>query len=415
MSVRSCVIGATGRAVTTATFALATLLGTTELVWATGNRWDVEQAPSVMVESDAGRGVPTLADGLSSTLASDDGSIVTDGPTATDDSIPFGGGNSCTQCDGSGCVACRTHAIVDMFGSHCHDKNACWIGRADALLLWRNSPPGGALVDGDPLVPGSGLIAGGMESVPAAGPRFSIFRVNNCTGHAIEATYLRAANFRSIRQLGGLGPYELAAPPIYGVTVPAFDGADADLGARLQSFEFNRHHCLTRNLRFLAGFRWIEWQEQFSMQTYSAGAATDYFQTNCFNDLYGGQIGLDANLLATQWIRFDSVVKAGAYYNIGTQSSLYTTTGGTAGTYASDSPLSGAFAGEVGLTGVIPLACCLDLRVGYFALWLSGIAQPTQQLSSQVMPSPPNVADGTINANGGVFVQGVSLGLEGRW
>lgn len=320
------------------------------------------------------------------------------------------------DCCGKSCVCDRDPPGLLQQLHACHEQSgACWIGRADALLLWRNAPPGGLIVGNNSIVGGNALSAGGMDSTPAAGPRFSIFRVNKSTGNAIEATYLRAANFRSLRPLGELsGQYELPTPGIYGNTGLPFDSANADLGARLQSFEFNRHHGITENIRFLAGFRWIEWQEQFSMQTYAGGATADSFQTNCYNDLYGGQIGLDANLLKTQWIRFDSVVKAGVYSNVGAQSSLYVDAIGPTRVYASDSPLSCAFAGEVGLNGVIPLSRRLDLRIGYFGLWLSGIAQPTQQLNGQqIVPGEPTVA--TINSNGGVLVQGVSLGLEGRW
>jgi len=258
-----------------------------------------------------------------------------------------------------------------------------------------------------------------MDSTAAAGPRFSLFRVNNTTGHAIEATYLRAANFRSIRPLAAVSPsYTLAAPGIYGNDSLTFDSGNANLGSRLQSFELNRHHCHGQFVRFLAGFRWIEWQEQFTLQGSAAGGTNDFYQTNCFNDLYGGQIGLDANLLATSWIRFDGLIKAGVFYNNAVQSSEYTTNAsvnpGTATVAVAESPLSGAFAGEVGFTAVMPLARNVDFRLGYFGLWLSGIAQPTQQLSGQQL-TPGQPPEGTINANGGVVLQGVSLGLEGRW
>ncbi|MFM8494731.1 MAG: hypothetical protein ACKOEM_04290 [Planctomycetia bacterium] len=297
-------------------------------------------------------------------------------------------------------------------------SDACWIGRVDALILWRNAPPDRPLIDNG-LVVGPLLNANGLDSTAAAGPRFSIFRVNNCTGHAIEATYLRAANFRSMRPLDAVSePYILAAPGIYGNADLSFDSGNANLGSRLQSFELNRHHCHGRFLRFLAGFRWIDWQEQFTLQGATTGGISDFYQTNCFNDLYGGQIGVDANLLALPWIRFDSVVKAGAYYNNAVQSSEYTTNDptnpGSATVAVNESPVSGAFAGELGFTGVVPITRNLDFRFGYFGLWLSGIAQPTQQLSGQQLtPGLPVV--GAINANGGVLVQGVSLGLEGRW
>jgi hypothetical protein len=260
-----------------------------------------------------------------------------------------------------------------------------------------------------------------MDSTAAAGPRFSLFRVDNCTGHAIEATYLRAANFRSQRPLAtNPAGYALAPPGIYGNdNVQNFESGNANLGSRLQSFEFNRYHCFAKSVRFLAGFRWIEWQEQFTLQGATAGGGiTDFYQTNCFNDLYGGQIGLDANLLTTRWIRFDGLIKAGAYYNNAVQSSEYTTTDpnnpGTASVAVGASPASGAFAGELGFTGVVPITSCLDFRFGYFGLWLSGIAQPTQQLSTQTL-TPGQPAVGTLTTNGGVVAQGVSLGLEGRW
>jgi hypothetical protein len=73
--------------------------------------------------------------------------------------------------------------------------------------------------------------------------------------------------------------------------------------------------------------------------------------------------------------------------------------------------------GEVGLTGVVPLRKNLDLRCGYFGLWLSGLAQPTRQLSGQTITQAQSVvpATGSLTTNGGVILQGVSLGLEGRW
>lgn len=417
MAERSFRILTVGGVGTTVTVAIATLFATLDAPSAQAARqqWEDEPAASVLVDSGVPVGQGGVDDGAA--VAADvevTDRIVTDGAPAYDSA--FCGDGGCVTCTGKGCGECRPSAMIDTL---CHDKKACWIGRVDALILWRNAPPDRPLLDNG-LVVGPLLNANGLDSTAAAGPRFSIFRVNNCTGHAIEATYLRAANFRSLRPLSEVStPYALAAPGIYGNPGVTFDSGTANLGSRLQSFELNRHHCHGQHLRFLAGFRWIEWQEQFTLQGSSTGGVTDFFQTGCFNDLYGGQIGLDANLLATPWIRFDGLVKAGAYYNNAVQSSQYTTndpaTAGTASVAVGESPVSGAFAGEVGFTGVVPITNCLDFRFGYFGLWLSGIAQATQQLSGQTLtPSSPSVV-GTINANGGVVVQGVSLGLEGRW
>jgi hypothetical protein len=330
----------------------------------------------------------------------------------------------CTTCDSLPC-GCADHcgrhrtALIEIC-PHDHG-DGWWIGRVDALILWRNAPPDRPILDTG-VTPVLGVLnANGMDSTAAAGPRFSLFRVDNCTGHAIEATYLRAANFRSQRPLAtNPAGYALAPPGIYGNdNVQNFESGTANLGSRLQSFEFNRYHCFAKSVRFLAGFRWIEWQEQFTLQgATTGGGITDFYQTNCFNDLYGGQIGIDANLLTTRWIRFDGLIKAGAYYNNAVQASEYTTSDpnnpGTASITVGDSPASGAFTGELGFTGVVPITNYLDFRFGYFGLWLSGIAQPTQQLSNQTL-TPGQPAAGTLNTNGGVVAQGVSLGLEGRW
>ncbi len=415
MAVRSFRIRSASVTGATATVAIATLFGMVGVSSAEAARrqWEDEPAASVLVQS----GIP------------DEGQVIGEGGTITPnfdgeqtmdggsqhESYAFSGDGCCSSCSGTGCDQCCPSAMID---TACHDKKGCWIGRVDALILWRNAPPDRPLVDND-VVAGTLLNANGMDSTAAAGPRFSIFRVNNCTGHAIEATYLRAANFRSIRPLSEISSSYLPAEPgIYGNAPLPFDSGNANLGSRLQSFELNRHHCHGRFLRFLAGFRWIDWQEQFTLQGTSAGGITDFYQTGCFNDLYGGQIGVDANLLATPWIRFDGVVKAGAYYNNAVQSSEFTTSDpanpGTATVAVGESPASGAFAGELGFTGVVPITSCLDFRFGYFGLWLSGIAQPTQQLSGQQL-TPGLPVEGTINTNGGVLVQGVSLGLEGRW
>ena len=401
----------------TATVAIATLFGTFDpsSAQAAQRQWEDEPAASVLVESGIPQDGQSFAtDGV---VASDDGGgeRILEGGDTPYEAYASSGDGCCPNCTGAGCDQCCPSAMID---TGCHEKKACWIGRADALILWRNAPPDRPLVD-NALVTGPLLNANGMDSTAAAGPRFSIFRVNNCTGHAVEATYLRAANFRSIRPLGAVSEqYVTAAPGIYGNAPLAFDSGNANLGSRLQSFELNRHHAHGKFLRFLAGFRWIDWQEQFTLQDTSAGGITDFYQTGCFNDLYGGQIGIDANLLATPWIRFDGVVKAGAYYNNAVQSSEYTTSDpvnpGTATVAVGESPASGAFAGELGFTGVVPITSCLDFRFGYFGLWLSGIAQATQQLSGQQL-TPGLPVEGTINTNGGVLVQGVSLGLEGRW
>ncbi len=312
-----------------------------------------------------------------------------------------------------------------LLGPMIASDDVLWVGRVDALIAWRNAPPDRPLVEtglsGTPV-----LNADGMDSPAAAGPRFSIFRFNDANGTALETTYFQIANWRSERPLAAQADlYALAPPGIYGNdNTQNFDTGDVNLGAWMKSLEVNRHWWIGQHARFLAGFRWVEWQENFSLSDEFVGTQTiqDFYATECFNSLYGGQIGIDGVLCTLPWMRVDSLVKAGAYYNNGVQRSSYTSnaTGAfiTQSVAVDQSPVSASFLGEVGITGVIPVTTWLDVRVGYSGWWLSGIVQPTQQLSGQVLTQPAGGVEptsGTINADGSVLVQAVNIGLEGRW
>lgn len=297
-------------------------------------------------------------------------------------------------------------------------SNACWTGRADALLLWRNAPQAYPLAV---QTAGTGyptFNANQLESTPAAGPRFQIFRTDSC-GRTWEWAYLRGFNFRSQRVLPSLGTNSYVTEEIFGNSSLPFDKAFVNLGSGLQTFEMNYRFPTQRAWRLLAGFRWLEWREAFSMQTNDFGTpASDVYQTNVFNSLYGGQIGADVLLLTLPWLKVDSVIKAGAYYNNAVQrSALTATSGGTTQTLSvavDQDPASCGFVGELELNAAIPLTNRIDIRIGYEGLWLASIAQPTDQLAGQqiVIGQP---AAGTLDTGGSVVVQGVSLGLEGRW
>lgn len=300
-----------------------------------------------------------------------------------------------------------------------HDQsNTCWTGRADALLLWRNAPQGYPLATQTAGTGYPSLDANQLESTPAGGPRFQIFRTDSC-GRTLEWAYLRGFNFRSQRVLPSLGTNSYRTGDIFGNTSLPFDEAFANLGSGIQTFEMNYRLRSDRAWRFLAGFRWLEWRESFSMQTNDFNTATtDLYQTGVFNSLYGGQIGIDTLLLTLPWLKLDSVVKAGAYYNNAVQRSSYQETAGGATQMVSvavdQDPASCGFVGELGLNAAIPLTNRIDFRFGYEALWIASIAQATDQLAGQVLQTGVPPAGG-LDTGGSVVIQGVSMGIEGRW
>lgn len=301
-----------------------------------------------------------------------------------------------------------TSSWVNDYGDFCKNcfrrGDARWTGRVDALLLWRNAPISRDLITegGTPV-----FNANQLESVLAAGPRFQLFRTNSC-GAAIEVGYFRAFNFLSERTVSTttvpFRPFDIFPPPTDG---PLFQNGAITLGSGIQSLELNSRTPMgSGNIQFISGFRWLEWRESFQLNTTTPTTFNNY-ATNCINSLYGGQLGIDSLLYSNTWLRVEGILKGGAYYNnAASHSSFQTNTGATNQNWAVNAdPSSGAFVGELGFTGVLSLTQCINLRFGYTGYWLESIAQPTRQLSNPT----------GIVSNGNTVVQGVSLGLEGRW
>jgi len=322
--------------------------------------------------------------------------------------------------------------LIQCLAAH---KNAHWTLRSEALLLWRNAPPSRPIYSTvDPVTDSLGstaLNANQLNSDVLVAPRLSLLRTDS-DGRTLEATYIYAGNFYSDRTLPySPDGYATSPPGIYGNNwgppSTSLDSATAKLLGQLQSLEFNARHCLWADTcQFLIGARWLQWNETLQMQDsfYHSEplppvSGTDFYQTQCFNNLWGGQIGLDTLLLGrVGQARVEGLVKAGAYYNAAGQNSAYTYSTVPPFTFSSSNrntgPASAAFVGEVGMTAVIPIACNWDFRCGYFGLWLTGLAQPTNQLSHQTL-TQIDAPSGTLDTTGTLILQGLSLGLEGRW
>ena len=323
---------------------------------------------------------------------------------------------------------------------HCCE-DACWTVRFEALALWRNAPAGRPLfttlttdLDGNPSIGPNVFNANQYQSDPLTAGRLSLARLDEC-GRGFDASYLYAGTFYSGRSLPyALNGYAFAAPGIYGnnwgLNGTPISAMQSTLNGALQSAEINYREPLGWGAtRFLGGFRWLQWRENWSMADQFTDpddptiTGYDTYNTSCLNNLYGGQIGLDSVLWNSgQGLRLEGVVKAGAYYNAASQFSSYEYATTLPFYYTQQiavgrNPAGCAFVGELGLTAVVPLRKNFDLRCGYTGLWLDSIAQPTNQLSGQnlAQKGPGAPPTGSLKTNGTLILQGVSLGLEGRW
>ena len=293
------------------------------------------------------------------------------------------------------------------------NKHACWTFRTEALLMWRNAPPSQPLfLDANDA---TALNANQLNSPGAAGPRFSLFRTNGC-GDAVEATYFRVANWHAQNSLS-------SSPQGYSptfVNIPPVDSVTTSLGASLQSFELNGRMTVLPMMQLIGGFRWFQWGETFQSNASTAGApAFDTIGINCINDLYGYQIGFDSLLLSTNWLRVEGLMKGGAYYNRARQATSVVVPLPPDPPYTAGATVGGdtaSFVGELGITGVMPISRNLDFRVGYLALWVQGLTQPTNVYrTSPIDTSTVPFAAPALDMTGSTVLQGLTMGLEGRW
>lgn len=314
---------------------------------------------------------------------------------------------------------CAPEALDQCLAAHQH---ALWTFRSEALVLWRNAPSARPIYS--TLIPGptgagpTALDASDLNSDVLAAPRLSLLRTDGA-GRTFEATYLYAGNFFSSRTLPFVSRGYVTSPPgIYGNTWGPIDTASAKLVGQAQSVEFNtRRFIWPETCQFLMGFRWLQWNETLQMND-SFTSGRNFYETRCFNNLWGGQIGLDTLLLGQAGLaRVEGLVKAGAYYNAAGQASSFRYALADGFTYANqaraDEPAACSFVGEVGLSAVVPISCNCDFRCGYSGLWLTNLAQPTRQLSNQTINQFTSVAG--LDTSGAVILQGLSLGLESRW
>ena len=420
------------------------------VVPAAGQDWGADEDGSRAVVSDSGVELvdPPSPAGMGSSPTPSFAADPIDGRgfAATDSSLPYD--SSATVVDDSGSDGNWTGWVADAC-RYPHDqgpfeqpgllqvlrdqKCATWTFRSDALILWRNSPNDIPLYSYTANTPNgygaTALSAGQLESATAAGPRFSIYRTDDCQ-NAWETTWFKAANFRSQEAtLPSSNGYGMTPPGIYGNAFAPVDTATADLSASIWSFELNRWARYRPNIALMQGFRMLGWGENLTLadhyQIDPANPAPiygqDVFGNQSSNSLYGYQIGTDIRLWDRgQGFRVDGLLKGGAYYNNAVQNSAYTYEAGSGDLQTANVRAAGgaaAFVGEVGLTGTLPITCNLSLRVGYLGLWLQGLAQPTNQLRGQTLTSggPGSPVAGSLNTAGSTVVQGVSLGLEGRW
>ena len=378
-----------------------------------------EEMPSILATPvpEAGDGLGWSAGGAGGPPGSDLEPAPAEGFLVTDGCID---GSCCAACGGGGCDACCG-------GTGMFDKPglcnrilgpACprWVVQIDALMLWQGniaSRPLFSAVDPTTAAVGPTLLdANQAQTVMAAGPRVGLF-------FNLDDTYAIEGNYFQVRPFNG----QAVAPPgnilvernLAGFSDDGFDGAQVLSNAAIQSAELNwrRRECWCP-VTWLAGFRWVEWNQQMRIVEHLDGAPFSSFTSQTGNDLYGGQAGMELGL----WngggpVTVTGIGKAGVFYNNAFQRTAYRDPGfaPSAGAVADQT----AFFGELGVNGSLRLTNWLSWRLGYVLFWLNGVAVPAAQFSTTNLNDAVGPVSATINTNGSVLLHGVTTGLEARW
>jgi hypothetical protein len=304
-----------------------------------------------------------------------------------------------------------------------HDACDCptWIGQIDALLLWMGNIPSRPLYL-DSVTQTTALNANQLVPPLSAAPRYAvIYNRDEC--RSIEVNYFSIWGFDAQREIGPLvddvGNGALEMSNLAGLNFNNIAAVRAESSAHIQSFEVNLRKVEWEWIRWITGFRWVEWGQDLQLldavvegQEVIGG---DLLDVATLNSLYGWQWGADAMLWNNGGrVRVNGIGKAGVYYNHqALQRTSYDNFVDPPTNVAADKDTV-SFFGEAGITGSVAITNWLSWRAGYTLFWIEGIATPANQLANTVV-DPAQVPRASISPYGGVFLHGVNTGLEARW
>jgi hypothetical protein len=298
-------------------------------------------------------------------------------------------------------------------GDLCNDCPT-WTGSIDALMLWQGGLPSRPLYV-DSLTGQTVLGADDLRTAVAAAPRYGlIYHRDAC--RSFEMNYFAVWGFA-----GGAAAAPTAGPMamnnLAGLNFDDITAAQAESSGHIKSLEFNLRRTGWGGIRWLSGFRWVEWGQQLTLSDVygtGGGPAAEVLGVSTLNNLYGWQWGGDAMLWnAGGKLRINGIGKAGVFANAGAnQTTTYVTPAGITQVSATrDVP---AFFGEVGINGSYSITNWLAWRAGYTFFWLGGVANPVAQLSTtQIDPALTPTA--VLNPWGSALIHGATTGLEARW
>ncbi len=189
-----------------------------------------------------------------------------------------------------------------------------------------------------------------------------------------------------------------------------------EFSSEMHNIELNVRRQLTGPLWFVAGIRYIDYDETmnfFSVDDAGAGSDVGRYNVSVDNQLLGLQVGGDATYSLTSWLEVTGKAKAGMFVNWVDQETLLQNTGPNLSAQGGKS--------DTGLASVIDVEMMFAARrgpwtlfAGYRALVHGGMAKAGDQFDFSINEDPAAVI-GNVDHQGTLVLHGPFGGLMGEY
>ena len=251
----------------------------------------------------------------------------------------------------------------------------------------------------------------------SAGPKIDLI-YHGDSGYSAELSYFNIFNQSDTRVIGPDNPADwllMKAPyPFWQTQDHPYQAMAWSAATNLYSAEANGRLELSSRVTVLAGFRWLQLNDNLLGTLSPAGIFPPFWNTSTVNNLYGAQIGVDGKILELGRYSLGGQIKIGIFDDNAGQSTGVSL---QKEVYPSNASANhAAFAGEAGVQLKYQVSNGLALKAGYEALWLDGVALAPGQIQETVatlhLPPPSTVRTLGVNCGSGVLFQGFTAGFE---
>jgi len=264
-----------------------------------------------------------------------------------------------------------------------------------------------------------------------AGGRFTIgHRIFDC--YRIEGTYWGSFQWKDYAAVadtsgaGGTGTLSTLLSGGFGnAAVPALDNnsfVSAESRTKMNNGELNLLYWLDMppgglDVSLLVGGRYLDVRDQFNLNSVNT-VQENRLQVNTINQMWFIQAGLATDWLIAPRMWINGTLKGGMANNHASLVNQYTTTTGGTATLHPTSDTRNRTAGllDLNLTANLQITPWLVGRIGYQALFVSGVAVATDNIeTNNTILTGANGNAVVVNARSNAIFHGPLIGIGGNW